>query len=399
VNALSVCLLALAITATPPSGPTPRSTQLPHKLRWEAEATLGLEYDSNATRLDSDNATGDPVHAGLMRGQGHLTLRYQPRPDLVLAGNYDLAGKVFFVEAARGQDTLIHRLTGALGLRLGKSLAARLSGLYHEGFQRSGGTSTTTTAGAGLFDFRLLDGRLLLAQALTRRLVGSFALGARRFTYKPDSDLSFGAVLGALSFDLHHNLGKGKTESELDVTLSYTLSGRRFNGEFEHLCLSHIPGCELTDPSEPGQVVTFPHPTSPRQDLVHRLSLEFTWVKGVLVSGGYEYGNSLSNSFGFGYQRHELRAKVVTPLYWKIYGTLQIRARLMFYETATLVLDNPGFEEENRSHALFQLEREVYKGLRLVLRYTLFVGDLTSPEAAGLRHLVFAGCSYRYRSR
>jgi hypothetical protein len=397
VEAFSVCILALTITATPPSLPTPHATGPGQKLRWEVEATLGLEYDSNATRLDSDSASGDPVQAGLLRGQGHFTLRYQPRPDLVLAGNYDLAGKVFFAEAARGQDTLIHRLTGALGLRLGNSLAARLSGLYHEGFQRTATTSITT--GMGLFDFRLVDGRFLLAQALTPAVVGSFALGARRFTYKPDSALSFDAILGALSVDLHHTLGKGKTESELDVALSYTLSRRRFSSEFEHLCLSHIPGCELSGDAEPGQVVTFPHPTSTRRDLVHRLSLEFTWVRGVLVSGGYEYGNSLSNSFGFGYQRHELRAKVVTPLFWKIFGTVQIRARLMFYETATVVLDNPGFEEENRSHALFQLERELYKGLRIVLRYTLFVGDLTSPEAAGLRHLVFAGCSYRYRSQ
>jgi len=397
VHALSICVLALAIIATPPSPPRPHATGPGHKLRWETEATIGLEYDSNATRLDSDSASGDPVHAALMRGQGHLTLRYQPRPDLVLAGSYDLAGKVFFMESARGQDTLIHRLTSALGLRLGPSLAARLAGLYHEGFQRS--PTSSATIGAGLFDFRLLDGRFGLALAPTSGVVGSFALGARRFTYKPDSALSFDAVLGALSIDVHHTLGKGKTESELDVALSYTLSGRRFNSEPEHLCLSHIPGCELTDDTEPGQLVTFPYPASTRRDLVHRLALELTWVRGVLVSGGYEYGNSLSNSFGFGYQRHELRAKVVTPLFWKLYGTVQIRARIMFYDTATVVLDNPGFEEENRSHALFQLERELAKGLRLVLRYTIFVGDLTSLEPAGLRHLVFAGCSYRHRSQ
>lgn len=389
-------MLALAIAAAPQS-PQKSQQNLQQKLRWETEATLGVEYDSNATRLDSDNAVGDPVHAGLLRGQGHLKLRYQPRPDLVLAGSYDLAGKVFFMEAARGQDTLIHRLTGGLGLRLGDSLAARLSGLYHEGFQRS--PADATTAGAGLFDFRLLDGRLLLALAPARAVVGTLALGARRFTYKPDPALSFDAVLGALSVDIRHTLGKGKTESELDVALSYTLSGRRFSDEFEHLCVSHIPGCEPPDDPDPGQVVTFPHPSSTRRDLVHRLSVELTWVRGILLSGGYEYANSRSNSFGFGYQRHELRAKLVTPLFWKIYATLQIRARLMFYETVSVVLDNPGFEEENRSHALLQLERELYKGLRLVLRYTLFVGDLTSPEAANLRHLVFVGCAYRYRSR
>jgi len=385
-------MLALALTAAPSS-----SDKLPKTLRWEAEATLGVEYDSNATRLDSDNAQGDPVHAPLMRGQGHLTLRYQPRPDVVLAGSYDLAGKAFFTEAARGQDTLIHRLTGAMGLRLGDGLAARISGLYHEGFQRA--PAEGATAGAGLFDFRLVDGRVLLALAPTDAVVGTLAVGARRFTYKPDHSLSFDAVLGALSVDVRHTLGKGKNESELDLALSYTLSSRRFNDEFEQLCVSHIPGCEPTDAPEPGKIVTFPYPQSTRRDLVHRLSLEITWVRGILLSGGYEYGNSHSNSFGFGYQRHEVRAKVVAPLFWKIYGTLQLRARLMFYEAATVVLDDPGFEEDNRSHALLQLERQLYKGLRLVLRYTLFVGDLTSPKVASLRHLAFIGCSFRYRSR
>lgn len=388
----SVCVLMLAVTAAPAS-----PDKAPKKLRWETEATLGVEYDSNATRLDSDNATGDPVHAALMRGQGHFTLRYQPRPDVVLGGSYDLAGKVFFTEAARGQDTLIHRLTAAAGLRLGDGLAARLSGLYHEGFQRT--PAAGATAGAGLFDFRLLDGRMLLALAPSRSVVGTFALGARRFTYKPNHALSFDAVLGALAVDIRHTLGKGKTESELDLALSYTLSGRRFNDELEQLCVSQIPGCDIVGDPEPGQVVTFPYPKSTRRDLVHRLSVELTWVSGILVSGGYEYGNSLSNSFGFGYQRHEVRAKVVTPLFWKIYATLQIRARLMFFETASVVLDDPGFEEENRSHALLQLERQLYKGLRLVLRYTLFVGDLTSPDLASLRHLAFIGCAYRYRSR
>ena len=90
---------------------------------------------------------------------------------------------------------------------------------------------------------------------------------------------------------------------------------------------------------------------------------------------------------------------MVTPLFAGIYGTLQVRARLLYYETNTVVLDNPGFEEENRSHVLVQLERALYKGLRLVLRYTLFVGDLRAPDAASLRHLVFLGCAYRYRSR
>lgn len=387
MNLVSALVLAAAVAGAPAES---------SKLRWVVDASLGVEYDSNATRLDSDAATGDPVHAALLRGQAHVRLRYRPVSDLVLAGTYDLAGKVFFMEEARSQDTLIHRLTAAAGLRLGRSAAARLSGLYHEGFQRT--PSNSSTSGAGLFDFRLLDGRLLLALAPSSSVVSALALGVRRFTYKPEPSLGFDAVLGALSVDIHHTLGHGKTESELDVALVYTLSRRRFAGELEFLCLSHIPGCEVVSDPEPAQAVTFPYPGSIRRDLVHRLSAEITWVRGVLLSGAYEYGNSHSNSFGFGYQRHELRAKVVAPLPWKVYVTAQIRARLMFYETNTLVLDDPGFEEENRSHALLQLERALYKSLRLVLRYTLFLGDLRSPDVANLRHLVFLGAAYRYRS-
>ncbi|MFH2007161.1 MAG: hypothetical protein ABI333_11290 [bacterium] len=386
-RALSVALTLAAVA--------PARAKTEKTLRWEAEVAAGLEYDSNATRLDSDvTEQGTPVQSGLFRGQGRLAASYRPASQLVLAASYDLAGKVFWSERARGQDAVIHRLTAALGLRLCDGLVAKLGGLYHEGFQRS--PDTFDEPGAGLFAFRMLDGRLQLAAAPSPGLVAGIAFGARQFTYKPESALSFNALLAALTLESHHTLGKGKTESELDLAFAYSFSRRVFDSELELLCPEQIPGCAI---GEPGQVVTYSYPGSERVDLLHRLSLEVTWVRGLLVSAGYELGISRSNSYGLGYQRHEFTAKLVTPLFWKIYGTLQIRARLLFYEASTVVLDDPGFEEENRSHALLQLERVLINRLRLVVRYTLFVGDLTSPDVASLRHLAYVGLSYRYSSK
>ncbi len=360
------------------------------------DATLGVELDSNATRLDAEAASGDPVRAALMRGHARARLRYRPLSDLAMGATYDLAGKVFFTEAARGQDTLIHRLTAGASVRLGDGLALRLGGLYHEGFQRAVGPGSS--AGAGLFAFRLLDGRSTLALLPAPWLVGAVGLGVRSFKYKPDRALSFDALLATVLVDIHRTLGKGKGESELDLGLAYSLSRRRFSDEPELLCPSHVPGCELPDGSPSKQAVTFPLPGAHRQDMVHRLSVQLTWVRRVLVSGAYEYTRSLSGSFGFGYQRHELRAKVVAPLFWEIYGTAQLRARLVLFETNTVLLDDPGFEEENLSHLLVQLERRLVGSFSLVLRYTLFLGDLISPRLSSLRHLVFVGCALRKRS-
>ena len=372
----------------------PGSNQASNKLRWSAEATAGFEYDSNATRLDSTSSSEEePLSSGLFRGRGRLTLTYRPAQGLVLATSYDLAGKVFFQEEARSQDTVIQRLTAAVGIRLGPRVLAKIGGLYHEGFQREPDRDTVS---AGLFDFRVLDGRAQLVLLAGPGLTGSLAVGAHRFTYKPSEFLSFDAILTAVTLDSHHTLGKGDKESELDLALSYSLSRRQFGAEFELLCGGHIPGCE---PPEPGQLVTYTYPGSKRRDLVHHLTLELTWVRGMLLQAVYQLGVSHSNSYGLGYTLHDLKARLVTPLFLKIYGTLQVKARFLNYTAGSVPHLYSGFEEENRSHVLLQLERNVVDRLSLVLRYTLFVGELTSPDVADLRHLVYLGCAYRYGSK
>ena len=94
---------------------------------------------------------------------------------------------------------------------------------------------------------------------------------------------------------------------------------------------------------------------------------------------------------------HDLTGKVVAPLFLRVYGTLQFRLRLLSTDVPGALEELAlGFEEENRSHVLLQLERAVYRKLKILLRYTLFVGDLQHPEGGALRHLLFLGLGYRY---
>ncbi|MDY0000207.1 MAG: hypothetical protein RBU30_02815 [Polyangia bacterium] len=365
-------------------------------LHWWTEAELGVELDTNATRLDSVAATGDPVMSALLRGHAQLGLRWRPLETFLVGGSYDLAGKVFFSDRARSQDTLIHRVDASLGVRLGRGLLGQLTGIYHEGFQREPQASDLSAA---LFDFRLLDGRAVLVLAPGDHLVASVGVGLQRFTYKPSQAISFDSALGAFSLESSWNLGRGARESELELSFAYSIAERRYGARLELLCTTQdcLDRC-LADPEcDPEQPMTYTYRAASRTDLAQRLQFGLTWVGPVLLSATYVLVSSRSNSYGLGYLLHDLTGKLVAPLVWKLYGTLQFRLRLLSTEVPGALEELAlGFEEENRSHMLVQIERSLYKRLKAILRYTLFVGDLEHPRGDTLRHLLFLGLAFRY---
>lgn len=385
--------------ATAPA--TRRAFARPPRIRYSLEASLGLEYDSNATRLDSTGAAeGEtPVQAGLLRGQAHGALWAHPTKSLVLKAIYDLAGKVFFEESARSQDALIHRLRAQAALRLGDGLAAQVAGLYHEGFQRRSGA---ITPGAGLLAFRLLEAKGSLLLVPGSWLVVAVGIGARRFTYKPDPLLDFDSLLGHAALQGSWTLGEGAGESQLEASLGYSLSRREYGAPMERPCTTETcrAQCAADSECDPALPITFAYPGSHRVDLVHRLSAGITWVGPVLLSATYALGVSGSNSFGLGYLRHDATLRCVASLGWRLYLTAQIRLRLLSSEVPGGVdARTLGFAEENRSHALLQLERRLGRGFRAVVRYTFFAGDLAHPNDAALRHLVYAGVAFRYPAK
>jgi hypothetical protein len=390
-----VLLLVAALLAAAPSPANPA----PSRYRWSAEASAGFEYDSNATRLDTDPAsTAARVDGAAFRGAATLLGGVRLGQHLGMSAAYDLAGRVFLNAAARGQDALIHRLTTGVGVVLGPGISLRLTGLYHEGFQRESRPGVT---GGALYDFRLLDGRLSLGLDLAPGLAATLAGGAHRFTFKPTEALGFDAATAGVTLDVHRAVGQGRRESELDLSASYLLALRYFEQAMELACAPDLPTCT---PTLPDQIVTFPHPVIRRRDLLHRVGLDATWVKQVLLSVGYGFIASQSSSHGLGYHRHEVQLKLVAPLFLKIYGTVLLRARFLRYDQpdrprSAVDPDALGFEEENRSMAVVQLEREVVRGLRVVLRYSLFVGDLLAPEVEALRHLLYLGVTYQRGSR
>lgn len=365
----------------------------PKRLQWWTEAELGVELDTNATRLDSSAAAGDPVLSALMRGHAQLGLRWRPVGAFVLGGSYDLAGKVYFNDKARGQDTLIHRADAQVGVRLGQGLVAQLAGIYHEGFQRE---PQVDDPASGLFDFRLLDGRAQLVLAPSSQLIASLGVGIQRFTYKPSQAISFDSALGALSLDSAWTLGQGARESELELSFGYSLAQRRYGAKLELLCTT-IECQDLCKNDPECKFLTYTYQYANRTDLAQRLQVGVTWVGPVLLSATYVLVSSRSNSYGLGYLLHDLTGKVVAPLFLRVYGTLQFRLRLLSTDVPGALEELAlGFEEENRSHVLLQLERAVYRKLKILLRYTLFVGDLQHPEGGALRHLLFLGLGYRY---
>lgn len=385
-----IAILCASLSAAPEGRPAPK------RLQWWTEAELGVELDTNATRLDSSAATGDPVLSGLLRGHAQLGMRWRPVGSFLLGGSYDLAGKVFFSDRARGQDTLIHRADATVGVRLGHGLLAQIAGIYHEGFQRE---PPGDDLASSLFDFRLLDGRAQLVLAPSAQLIASLGVGVQRFTYKPSNAISFDSALGAFSLESGWTLGRGARESELELSFAYSIAQRRYGTPLELLCTTQdcLDRC-LADPAcDPLQPMTYTYRAANRTDLAQRLQLGVTWVGPLLLSATYVLVSSRSNSYGLGYLLHDVTGKVVAPLFWRLYGTLQFRLRLLSTDVPGALEELAlGFEEENRSHVLVQLERAVHRKLKLVLRYTLFVGDLQHPAQETLRHLLFFGLGYRY---
>jgi hypothetical protein len=328
-----------------------------------ATAEVGPELDTNAHRIqpifvkvkEGENTVGeyttaedDPVRAGLLRVTASGRLIWQLGSRHMLSAAYGGGGKVFFSDDARSADELVHEGSLGWGVQLPPGVLS-LEGSFYDGYQRTSERDFRT--GTGLV-------RLAIGQRVGG-LAAAVAAGYRGLQYKPAADYSFhGPVAGV---DLSSALTSGPADElvEWNLSLSYWLGHRQFEGE----------AGVLTGTSD-----------TPREDLIHLLRAEVNYLGNADASLWYSVEVNQSNSYAEGFIRHTIGLKFTSRLVWGLYLTAKGAVQLSWFRDPGVVsTDFLAVEDENRTRLVLQLARDLTPALSVLVRYGLYVNESVTP--------------------
>ena len=358
------------------------------KLNLSAEA--GPELDTNATRLQQTvSANEAPVQSGLMRfvAGGNVTLR--PGLNHLLVFAYGGGAKVFLSEAARSADEVVQQGDLSWMVKLPPGTLS-LSGNYYDAIQRG-----------SLRDFRTGGGILQFAvDQLVRMTKAALHVGYRGLQYKPDTNYSFNGLQGGLALGWNPTSERGDAAADWNLSLSYTISPRFYNGEVV------LPSGQCG----PGSLNSFCIGNSKRQDMNHLFRTEINYLGDISGSVWYAAEINRSNSYGETFTRHVVGIKFTSHLAWDVFltakGAIQLsRFRDPFLTSVVSNLSLISIDEENRSSLMAQLARDLSDRWAINLRYSRYVnesssatetGSVTKESAEFLRHTLFLGARFEY---
>jgi hypothetical protein len=356
---------------------------------------LGPEWDSNANRAEivqGAQVTDVPTASFLVRTTGRGTLVWR-KGNNVLRASTLLGGKIFFNAAVQDQNMFVAQAGVEDRVRVRQWLEMGVLGEYYDATQQSsefgGGCSVVSCdrhrdfrSGGAVARVGFLDdpGSLVLMG------------GYRGFQWKPDPLFDFDAAQATVLAGVRIYAGPPDREHEIDLTASYHLENRIYNGLLEiNTC---TPGMALTS-----SCIQFGG--EKRADFFHEGTLELTWLRVVLVSAAYSLQVNTSNSFGQSLLRHIVTAKLATRLPWELYVTLKGQLLVTRYLDPVLLdrqVNSQTFisiEDENRNAVVADLERPLGRsGLAINARYSFYTNELTAAPVTFLRHVVYLGLSY-----
>jgi hypothetical protein len=360
-------------------------------LRFGLRLELGPEFDSNVDRVDVgpqlSTAAADqpavpsppPVSSFLVRATARGTLSLASgKNSLRLA--LDTGGKWFFASDAHPQDQMVVRATVDGRHRVSDRFAVAIGGEYWDSFQWIDCLPLDKNDPTGApetwchRDFRQAGLRLLgqLADEVPGLTVEA---GVRNYQWKPDDDLSFLGVGGALTPSARW---RGRPLDADGAAPEWTLST---TGRIEWR-LYHGPALrfadDLGDARLPG-----------RRDLVASWSASLSYLGPLLASAGYLVEADRSNSAGASFLYQALTLQLAFSLGAGI--TAAARAQLLFFSTgAAQALYG---DDENRNMILFDLSREMGAGFTLAARYSVF-RNAAGASREYLRQLVSLGVTW-----
>lgn len=363
----------------------------------------GFEWDSNANRAELiANYMGEqpdvPQASFLFRTTAVGTLSWLRGVNLFRA-TASVGGKIFFSPDVQDQDVFVLAFAAEDRIRVARHFHLALVGDYYDAFQAEVGAMRDRDFRSGNFQ----------ARAYFVHAHGELSVtgGYRGFQYKPNDDFDFQAGQFALNDIVRLRFG-ANDDHEVDLTSWYHFERRYFGGYTQILDESEHDPTKMPPCSLGAEIRTYclVSGSDLRDDWLHELGFETTYVGPLLVTLGYGMQLNTSNSFGQSLFRHIFTVKLAYRLPWQIYAA--VKAQLYLTKYLDPVLLDPGInaqtfqtiDDENRNALIVDLERPVGRGLAIGARYSWFTNELAAQSTVRFeRHVVYLGLTYRLGAR
>jgi hypothetical protein len=353
----------------------------PDSEHYQLRGELGVEYDSNAHRVEqSAGSANDVVGSFLERfvvsGQG----AGQVAPDHTLAWSATAAGKIFDAPAARNENVAIAQSSLAWRTTIGPRTWLAPSGIYYEAFQS---WAPQYDPAAERRDFRSLAPTVEFRTGLGESVELGATGGYRWLLFKPDRDFDFNGPTAGVNL---HWLHDTETGSDWEARAGAALEHRGFAGP------ALIGNCGSDHLPCPGPAI--------RTDQFLMAQADVTRTGRVLLSLGYAFHYNDSNSFGETVTRHIAIARVAGALPLGLYLAARAELLFAFYRDQVPVALMTGgrpfvnIEDENRSSARVDLSRDIGDNLRALLRYTFYANELGNSAGTYRRHTLLLSLAF-----
>lgn len=333
-------------------------------VKWNLYSEVGAELDSNAMRVvtpapldPSESAIAAPLFRAIADGGFRLGL--WNRSELSL--HYGGGTKLFFLEAARPADELIHHGSFAWW-QVWDPIAIGLIGDAYDAYLRESWRDFRTGSGTIRLSFLELRTRFDLF----------FDLGYRGFQFKPDSAYTFHGLLGTFGISQAWQRSSSTQSVEWRLSVTYTPMYRFYEG------YAHLPANACQD-------ATVCLSQDHRRDANHLIRLQVGYACDAEMQIDYTAELNRSNSQGKAYERHSFGFGFTTPLVWDFFLSARTLIQVSRFDMTHSFDPNANvsffmLEDENRSSLTAQLSRYITSRWSFHLRYGLYASGYALPN-------------------
>jgi len=347
---------------------------------WQTGIELGVEGDSNVSRVETAPDGPAPVAAGLFRALFELARRGTVGDHLRFRGQVRLGARGVLGAEVESENIV----TGAAELAVerdgpaGTTVLARAS--HYDALALQAGPERRDFATTGV------DVGLRLPADDERE--AEIAVGLRSLTYRRDAAFDWSGPM--LAIELRDQVWRCHDDRTIDLSARYQVERRAYTG----LAFTRVacPG---------GAAGVCVRPTEEhRADLRHTAEAELLYSGDQVLSARYRLTVNDSSSFGSSLYRHRLDLAATIGLPAQVFATATLTGQLDRFPEPYLAhiddLDQPvdSIDDENRSGVAVRLARSLSPSWQVEARGALFA-DLFPPDGRGFhRQVVYLGLTW-----